>query len=159
MTAKLVVDIMQIDPITAHPDDPLGVAGRRLLESGQNSLPVVDQKRHICGMLAERDLRLAADSPLLEETAAEIFDNLQNHKVREVMTTAVRTIESDAPIIEAAQVMRVAGVGELPVVQYDESGNHERLIGMITHFHLLDFLILLLQQDEPDFSDSEAENE
>lgn len=148
MNSKLVRDIMQENPATATPDESLGIAGQRLIESGQKRLPVVDESGDICGILSERDLRLAADSPLLEETPAEIFDNLQKHTVREIMTTAVHTIEPDAPIVEAAQLMRVAGVGGLPVVEYDESGNHEHLVGLITRSHLLDYLIVLLEEGE-----------
>lgn len=149
MEPQLVRDIMQTDPVTATPDESLALAGRRLVESGQRRLPVVDANGEIRGILSERDLRLAADSPLLEETPNEILQNLEGHSVREIMTASVHTIEGDAPIIEAAQLMRVARIGGLPVVDYDETGNHEHLIGMITTDHLLDHLIRLLEQTEP----------
>lgn len=149
MEPQLVRDIMQTDLVTATPDESLAEAGRRLVESGQRRLPVVTEDGEICGIISDRDLRLAADSPLLEETPAEILQNLQGHTVREIMTASVHTIEGDAPIIEAAQLMRVARVGGLPVVEYDESGNHEHLVGLITTGHLLDHLIRLLEQAEP----------
>lgn len=144
---RVVRDIMQVNPITIGPDESLGVAGRRMLDSGQRRLPVVDDAGNIVGILSDRDLRLAADSPLLEETPEEILENLKSHSAREIMTTAVHTIEADAPIVEAAQLMRVAGVGGLPVVEYDESGNHEQLVGLVTRSQLLDFLIVLLEEN------------
>src|SRR5918997_724191 len=107
MEPQLVRDIMQTDLVTATPDESLAEAGRRLVESGQRRLPVVTEDGEICGIISDRDLRLAADSPLLEETPAEILQNLQGHTVREIMTASVHTIEGDAPIIEAAQLMRV----------------------------------------------------
>lgn len=155
MKAKLIREIMQIDPVTIMPHHSLGVAGRTLVESAQKRLPVVDEEGRLCGILSERDLRLAADSPLLEETPAEIFDNLQNHQVREIMTTSVHTIESDAPVVEAAQLMRVSGVSSLPVVEYDQTGNQEQLVGMVTRSHMLDYLIVLLE--EPVLSEAESE--
>ncbi|MDQ4078971.1 MAG: CBS domain-containing protein [Chloroflexota bacterium] len=148
MNRRLIRDIMLVDPPTISPDESLGTAGRLMLDSGQRRLPVVDEDGNVVGIITDRDLRLAADSPLLEETPDEILDNLRNHKVREIMTTAVHTIEIDAPIIEAAQLMRVAKVGGLPVVEYDETGNEERLVGLITRSILLDYLILLLDEME-----------
>ncbi len=152
MTTRTAVvrDIMLTEPATVGPDEPLGVAGRRMITSNQRRLPVVDENGEVCGILADRDLRLAADSPLLEETAAEMLDTLQQHTVREIMTTAVHSIEADAPVVEAAQLMRVANVGGLPVVEYDETGNHEHLVGLITRSHLLDFLIVLLEDEVRD---------
>ncbi|MBA3534400.1 MAG: CBS domain-containing protein [Ardenticatenales bacterium] len=146
MQAKLVRDLMITEPTTASPDDSLGVAGRRLLDSGQRTLPIIDANGEICGIITDRDLRLAADSPLIDEAPAEILENLQKHTVREIMTTAVHSIEAEAPIIEAAQLMRVANVAGLPVVEYDETGNHEHLVGLVTRSMLLDYLILLLEE-------------
>jgi acetoin utilization protein AcuB len=146
MMKSLVRDIMLVDPATVSPDDSLGLAGQRMMTSGQRSLPVVDQNGEVCGIISDRDLRLAADSPLLEETPQEILDTLQQHAVRQIMTTAVHTIEVDAPVVEAAQLMRVANVGGLPVVTYDDTGNHEHLVGLITRSMLLDYLIVLLEQ-------------
>ncbi len=161
MQAKLVRDIMISEPTTASPDDSLGVAGRTLLDSGQKTLPIVDETGEICGIITDRDLRLAADSPLLDEAPAEILENLQKHKVREIMTTAVHSIEAEAHIMEAAQLMRVANVAGLPVVEYDETGNHERLVGLVTRSMLLDYLILLLEArgdgEEPEVEGTEGE--
>jgi acetoin utilization protein AcuB len=149
MEPQLVRDIMQTELITATVNESLADVGRRLLDSGQRRVPVINDAREILGILSERDLRLAADSPLLDESPDEILQNLENHHVQEIMTTAVHTIEGDAPIVEAAQLMRVARVSGLPVVEYDESGNHERLVGLITADHLLDHLIRLLEQQAP----------
>ncbi len=146
MKQRVIRDIMLADPPTVSPDESLGVAGRLMLDAGQRRVPVVDEAGNVVGIITDRDLRLAADSPLLEETHAEILETLRSHAVREIMTTSVHTIEADAPIIEAAQLMRVAKVGGLPVVEYDESGNEERLVGLVTRSILLDFLILLLDE-------------
>lgn len=138
---------MQANPATTTPETRLGEAGRQLMESHQKMLPVVDDDGNLCGVLSDRDLRLAADSPLEQETAQEIYERLQNHKVREVMTTTIHTIEVDAPLIEAVQLMRVADVGGLPVVEYDETGNHEKVVGLLTRTHLLDLLITMLEKE------------
>ncbi|MCB0076543.1 MAG: CBS domain-containing protein [Anaerolineales bacterium] len=146
---KMVRDLMYESPPTVGPHESLGNAGRLMMESRQKRLAVVDEGGRLVGLISDRDLRLAADSPLLEESASEMLDTLQNHHVREIMTTAVHTIEAEAPVVEAAQLMRVAEVGGLPVVEYDESGNDEMLVGMITQQQLLDYLIVLLSDEEP----------
>ncbi len=43
------------------------------------------------------------------------MQQLSEHKISEVMRTAVVTIEEDATIVEAAKMMRVRNVGGLPV--------------------------------------------
>ncbi len=146
----LVRERMVSSPATTTPDTLLGEAGRHLLESNQKMLPVIDADGNLCGVISDRDLRLAADSPLEQETAQEIYERLQTHTVREVMTTTVHSIESDAPIVEAAQLMRVADVAGLPVVEYDESGNNERVVGLLTRTHLLDLLISMLEAEAVD---------
>jgi CBS domain-containing protein len=47
-------------------------------------------------------------------------------KIREVMTPNPRTVESSAPVIEAAKIMRDEDVGIVPIVEGD------RLVGTIT---------------------------
>lgn len=143
---KLVRDIMQADPTTTTPETLLGQAGQQLLESHQKMLPVINADGYLCGIISDRDVRLAADSPLEQESAQEIYERLQNHTVREVMTTTLHTIEAEAPAVEAVQLMRVADVTGLPVVEYDETGNHEKVVGLLTRTHLLDLLITLLQE-------------
>ncbi len=144
---KQVHEVMLSDPLTVSPDALLGDAGQQLLTSKQKVLPVVNNEGTVCGVLSDRDLRLAADSPLEQETAQEIYGRLQNHYVREVMTTVIHTIEADAPLVEAAQLMRVADVNGLPVVEYDDTGNEEKLVGLITNSHLLDVLISILEAE------------
>jgi CBS domain-containing protein len=47
-------------------------------------------------------------------------------KIREVMTSNPRTVEANAPVIEAAKLMRDEDVGIVPIVEGD------RLVGTIT---------------------------
>lgn len=80
MEPQLVRDIMQTELITATVNESLADVGRRLLDSGQRRVPVINDAREILGILSERDLRLAADSPLLDESPDEILQNLENHQ-------------------------------------------------------------------------------
>ena len=138
--ARTVQDIMSVDPITVYTDTALDEALSVMLSNNIRRLPVVDEENRLVGIVSDRDLRLAADSPFLQETPDEVVNNLSHHTVSEIMRTALHTVEEDEPIVEAAKLMRVARVGGLPVV--DE---RERLVGIITRTDLVDHLIRILE--------------
>lgn len=136
----LVRDLMTPNPITVRPDTPLDEALSLMLSNNVRRLPVVDEDGRLVGIISDRDLRLAADSPFLQETPDEVLEHLAQHTVKEIMHTAVHTIEDTAPVVEAAKLMRVARVGGLPVL--NEQNN---LVGIITRSDLIDYLIRLLE--------------
>lgn len=138
--ARIVQDIMSTDPITVYVDTTLDEALSVMLSNNIRRLPVVDEENRLVGIISDRDLRLAADSPFLQETPDDVINNLSQHSVSEIMRTALHTVEEDEPIVEAAKLMRVARVGGLPVV--DE---RERLVGIITRTDLVDHLIRILE--------------
>ncbi|HBY93429.1 MAG: CBS domain-containing protein [Ardenticatenaceae bacterium] len=141
-TPQLVRDIMSTDLVTVTPDESLAEALLRMRRHDVRRLPVVDETG-LVGIITDRDLRLAADSPFLDETPSEAFHQLEQHRVEDIMTTSVTTIEPEAPIVEAAKLIRVAHVGGLPVV--DEN---DRLVGIVTRTDLVDHLIRLLEPVE-----------
>ncbi|GAM25377.1 hypothetical protein SAMD00019534_085520 [Acytostelium subglobosum LB1] len=107
-------------------------------------LPVVDESGNLKGMITDRDLRLACDSPFLPESNEERVHKLSMHKVEMVMKSNPLTIEENAPIVDAAKLLRVADIGGLPVV--DNSG---KLVGICTRSDLLDLLIRILEPTPP----------
>lgn len=133
---------MSTDLVTVSPDDTLAEALLRMRRNNMRRLLVTDETG-LVGIVTDRDLRLAADSPFLDETPAEAFRKLEHHRVEEIMTTSLTIIEPEAPIVEAAKLMRVAHVGGLPVV--DEN---DQLVGIITRTDLVDHLIRLLEPVE-----------
>jgi CBS domain-containing protein len=52
----LALDIMQADVVTAKPDTPLKNAARLMLERGIGALPVVNDDRHLVGIVTRRDI-------------------------------------------------------------------------------------------------------
>lgn len=92
-------------------------------------VPVVDAKRVVVGMLAERDLLLATT-------------RYQNAPVeaQAVMRSPVLTVLRKTPLIEAARMMVARKIGGLPVV--DSKG---RLIGIITETDVLRELVGVLE--------------
>lgn len=135
----LVRDVMSTDLVTITPDESLAEALVRMRKNDVRRLLVIDESG-LVGIVTDRDLRLAADSPFLDETPTEAFQKLSTHRVDDIMTTSLTTIEPDAPIVEAAKLMRVARVGGLPVVD-----DNDRLVGIVTRTDLVDHLIRLLE--------------
>ncbi|MGQ9490456.1 MAG: CBS domain-containing protein [Anaerolineae bacterium] len=134
---RLVADIMTPNPVTVTPRNAIRTAINLMREGGYRRMPVVDRGR-LVGIITDRDLRRAANSPFV--VREQWYDNfiLDHIEVGSCMTPNPLTIEPSAPIVEAAQLMRNHKIGGLPVV----ADGH--LVGIITETDLLNFLIELL---------------
>jgi len=93
-------------------------------------VPVLDASDKLTGIVAERDLLLAA----LRYLNASI-------EVGEVMHRDVVTATADMPLTEAASLMSRRNIGGLPVV--DGNG---RVVGVITETDIFKAFVDLLQQ-------------
>lgn len=136
----LVREIMTTEVVTIAPDEMLDQAVLLMRRVGCRRLPVVEDGT-LVGIITDRDLRLAAESPYLANEPIDIFEHLKRIAVAEVMTRNPMTIEPDAPVVEAAQLMRLGPFGGLPVVEEET----EMLVGIVTRSDLLDLLIRLLK--------------
>ena len=141
LQAKRVVrDIMSPNPVTVTPLNAIRTAVNLMREGGYRRLPVVDRGR-LVGIITDRDLRRAANSPFV--VREQWYDNfiLDHIEVGSCMTPNPLTIEPHATIAEAARQMRNHKIGGLPVVADGQ------LVGIITETDLLDFLIELLSTE------------
>lgn len=134
---RLVADIMTPNPVTVTPRNAIRTAINLMREGGYRRLPVVDRGR-LVGIITDRDLRRAANSPFV--VREQWYDNfiLDHIEVGSCMTPNPLTIEPTASIAEAARLMRNHKIGGLPVI----ADGH--LLGIITETDLLDFLIEIL---------------
>ena len=138
MPAKhLVADIMTRNPATVTPRNAIRTAINLMREGGYRRLPVVDRGR-LVGIITDRDLRRAANSPFV--VREQWYDNfiLDHIEVGSCMTPNPLTIEPNASIADAARLMRNHKIGGLPVVAEGQ------LVGIVTETDLLDFLIGIL---------------
>ncbi len=144
MPAKhLVADIMTHNPVTVTPRNAIRTAINLMREGGYRRLPVVDRGR-LVGIITDRDLRRAANSPFV--VREQWYDNfiLDHIEVGSCMTPNPLTIEPSVSIAEAARLMRNHKIGGLPVV------SEGQLVGIVTETDLLDFLIeMLAMEAEP----------
>ncbi len=137
---RVVADIMTANPVTVTPRNAIRTAVNLMREGGFRRLPVVDRGR-LVGIITDRDLRRAANSPFV--VREQWYDNfiLDHIEVGSCMTPNPLTIEPNAAIAEAARVMRNHKIGGLPVVADGQ------LVGIVTDTDLLDFLIELLEHE------------
>ncbi len=134
---RTVADIMTANPTTVTPRNAIRTAINLMREGGYRRLPVVDRGR-LVGIITDRDLRRAANSPFV--VREQWYDNfiLDHIEVGSCMTPNPLTIEPSTPIVEATRLMRNHKIGGLPVV------TDGQLVGIVTETDLLDFLIELL---------------
>lgn len=126
-----VGEVMTREVVTVAPDGAVPEAAGLLGRHGFTVLPVVEAGR-LVGVVGESDVlegRIHHDarSPRL---AGEL-DGTAARRVREVMTTAVRTTTPGADVADVADLVDGGSVRSLPVVDGDE------LVGIITRRDLV----------------------
>jgi acetoin utilization protein AcuB len=125
-----VSDCMSTPPITIGPDSVYHKALKLIQAHGLHHLPVVDPHGKLVGIIAERDLLLAA------------LHYVQNAiDVAEVMHRDVITATPDMQMAEAATLMISYKIGSLPVVDAER-----RLVGIITESDVFKAFIEVLRE-------------
>jgi IMP dehydrogenase len=102
---------MIADPITVHPEQPIGDALAIMERHGISGLPVVANE-HLVGILTNRDLR---------------FERRLERPVREVMTTRLITARPGISLDDAKEILQQHRIEKLPLVDV-----RNRLRGLIT---------------------------
>jgi len=149
MSATSVGDVMSHRLVTIGPDEPLSVALDAMAEARVRRLPVVAAENgdsRLLGIVSDRDIRLAADSPYLGHPVAEVADGLHRLRVADVMTASPIVVDRETPVATAAQLMLAHRVGGLPVVERD--GHTAFVVGLLTRSDLLRLLVELDTQGE-----------
>ncbi|MBQ0122003.1 MAG: IMP dehydrogenase [Bacteroidales bacterium] len=105
---------MIYDPVTINVDANVGDALRLMAENHIGGIPVVDENKHLIGIVTNRDLR---------------FQDNTSTPIKEVMTCEnLITVSSKTTLEEATEVLRANRIEKLPVVDADG-----RLVGLITY--------------------------
>lgn len=126
----LVSDYMSPAPITIEPGADYKHAFTVMQDKNLHHLPVLDSSSSVIGIVARRDLQVAAQH--FHEAPVEVGD---------VMHTPVTTVNSNEPLASAVERMSDQGIGCLPVV---EEGGSQQLVGIITEIDMLRALKELL---------------
>lgn len=108
--------LMSQTPMTIGPEDSLQDALAAMNNGAGRELSVVESG-DLVGIVTDRDLRLAVNSPLLEEhDIATRAILLRQTPVSACMTTEVVTTTSGTPAVEAAQALKLNRISAMPVL-------------------------------------------
>ena len=124
-------DLMSDAPEVVSPDAHLHEVLTKMNRAGYRHLPVVANDM-LVGIITDRDVRLAVNSPLVgadaDLTRESVLDDV---RVDECMTPDPQCVSSNKPLHEVAKLLALNKFGAMPVV--DEG----KLVGMISY---IDFL-------------------
>lgn len=116
----LVAAVMTHAPQTVHPTASLREAVRLMVRGGFRRLPVVDETGQLVGIVTDRDIRLAVDSPLVLRERSHHNFHMTHVTVDMCMTSDPITVQPATPIADALQLLIEYCIGGLPVVMHGE---------------------------------------
>ena len=126
-----VKDLMSEGLEVVSPDAHLHDVLTKMNRAGYRHLPVVADDR-LVGIITDRDVRLAVNSPVVREdadlTREAVLDGV---RVLDCMTPDPQCVSPDRPLHEVADLLSLNKFGAMPVV------DGEKLVGMIS---TIDFL-------------------
>jgi acetoin utilization protein AcuB len=123
---------MSVEPDSVGPDTPLREVIQIMKLAGCRQLPVVDEQGRLIGIITDRDVRLAMNSPMDMPSRGQESGLVVSATTESCMTPDPITVTSDTPAYRAAEILSTYKFGALPVV--DDQG----LVGIITVTDFLD---------------------
>ena len=103
----LIRDLMSRDVQTCRSHETLNAAAQKMWEADIGSIPVLDDKQRVVGMLTDRDICMAAYTQ--GRSLPEIV-------IAETMSRSVVTCAPTDSVADAEQLMRDHAIRRLPVV-------------------------------------------
>lgn len=132
MSLLTVSDLMTLGPVTVEASATLREVLVRMKQDGFRQLPVVDRRGHLVGIVTDRDVRLAMNSPLVLHDREQDEKLLNSVTAESCMTPNPITVSPDAPAYRAAEMLSCYKFGALPVL------DGEQLVGIISVSDILD---------------------
>ena len=117
---------MSPSPITATPDTNYNEALRLMQQNHIKSLPIVNKKEQLVGIVTRGDMLRAEPSLVSTLSAYEIVSMLEKVTMKKIMNAPVYVVEENCSITNAANFMLDNNITCLPVIQ------GEKLVGIIT---------------------------
>ena len=136
-----VRDLMTTEVVTLEACDSLDLVDDIMRLGRVRHMPVVSDGR-LVGIVSQRDLFRAGISSVLHFRRAAEQEWLAKISVQEVMTRGVFTIQPDAPISNAIDIMLAKHIGCLPVVDDD------KVVGILSEADCLRHLARVLARLE-----------
>jgi acetoin utilization protein AcuB len=128
-----VSDLMTVNPQAIPPDMRLRDVIQLMKVEGCRQLPVLDKKGQLVGIISDRDVRLAMNSPIVlhERWQDELL--LESVTAESCLTPNPLTVSPDTPACQAAAMLSSYKFGALPVV------DNGQLVGIISVTDFLDW--------------------
>ncbi|PJF44935.1 MAG: hypothetical protein CUN55_01490 [Phototrophicales bacterium] len=137
MLENIKVSEWMSSPVTTiTPDTPITDAHQIMKEKNIRRLPVVGKQGKLVGIITIGDVREAKPSDATTLSIWEMNYLLSKLKVEKVMTKDPITVNQNAPILDAAQLMLEHKISGLPVV--DDEG---KLVGILTESDIFRMLV------------------
>lgn len=134
-------DIMTPDPVVVDFRTSLADAAERMQQLNIKALPVVDQTRHVVGILTRTDVwRQTRDG-----------ERLSLLTVGDVMTRQVRVVSADSHALDLLPLFSSAGHHHLPIIDADK-----RLVGILTQTDLVRALSGVVERPHQERSPARA---
>lgn len=130
-TILATADLMTVNPKTVHLETTLREIVQIMKVEGFRHLPVVDDDGRLIGIISDRDVRLAMNSPFVLHERWQDEALLDTATAESCMTPNPLAVNPDTPASQAAKMLATYKFGALPVVSDDE------LVGIIS---VTDFL-------------------
>ena len=132
----LVKGWMTDDVITIDEDTHMMKASIIMKEKKIRSLPIVDKKQKLVGIVTDRDLRDASPSKATTLDVYELNYMISTIKIKDIMTINIVFVRPDETVEFAAILMLENKISSLPVI--NDKGS---LIGIITQTDIFKVLI------------------
>ncbi len=134
-----VAEIMTANPASVAPTTSLGEVVGLMKTHNCRQLPVMDGDK-LVGIVTDRDVRLAMNSPLTLHERADDYALMHHVPAEACMSPNPLTVEASMPVVEAAGLLRTHKFGALPVV------SDGKLVGILTTSDILSSYIDLLSE-------------
>ncbi|HKZ63359.1 MAG TPA: CBS domain-containing protein [Thermoplasmata archaeon] len=144
--------IMTKEVLTVRESATLAEAAGIMRKHRVSGLPVVDEARHVLGILSEKDILRSLEEPMPSSLSASLIDlvlkglaeahdqlrrlreHLEATRVDQVMTPDPIVVGPDASALDIAELMRERKINRVPVVE------GKRLVGIVTRHDVLSAL-------------------
>lgn len=148
-----VKDVMQVRVITVLPEASYEEAARLLSVYNISGVPVVNEGGEIIGILSEKDLfrvlypnydtfyknpESYTDLEIREQEIAE----WRGRKIKDVMSTHIKSVHPDDPVLKAGSIMLSEQVHRLPVVA------EGKLVGIVSRRDIFKHILNTHLQDD-----------
>ncbi|MDI9480096.1 MAG: CBS domain-containing protein [Syntrophomonadaceae bacterium] len=137
----LAKDIMTREVVTVKAHDRVDEVARLLVDHKISGIPVIDEDRHVIGIVTEKDLIVKAselrvpfyvtlfDSIIFLENPIRFKNDLKKYtavNVEDAMTEKVIVVEEDTEVSDVVKLMQNKRINRVPVVRQGQ------LVGIIT---------------------------